>query len=67
MNAPSPDEARVDQLAHVVAIKMDGGGVHGNERRHILVTTVGALDDVVGPIVIVVTSTTLENSILEAE
>ena len=64
VNATSPDKAGVDQLAHVVTIQMDRGGVHGDQRRDVLVSTVGALDDVVGPIVIMVASTTLKCNIL---
>ena len=64
MNATSPDKAWVDQLAHVVAVQMDRGGVHGDQRRDVLVTTVGTLDDIVGPIVIMVASTTLEHRFL---
>ena len=39
-DAAPPDEARVDQLAHVVAVQVDRGGVHGDEGRHVQVTAV---------------------------
>ena len=59
VNATSPDKSRIDQLTHVVTIQMNSGGVHGYERRNILMASVGALDDVVGPVVIMVTGATL--------
>ena len=68
MNATSPDKSRIDQLTHVVTIEMNSGGVHGYERRNILMASIGALDDIVGPVVVVVAGTSLEknnNSIIK--
>ena len=45
-DSPPPDEAGVDQLAHVVPVEVDRGGVHGDEGRDVLVTPLRALDDV---------------------
>ena len=53
-DAAAADEARVDELGHVVAVEVDGGGVHGDEGRHVLVPAVRTLDDIVAPVVVVV-------------
>ena len=57
---PAPaDEARVDQLGHVVAVEEDLGGVHGDESGHVVVAAVGADDRVHRPAGVVETTTTL--------
>ena len=65
MDPPPPDEPGVDELAHVVPVQVDRGGVHGDQGRDVLVTAVRALDDVVGPVVVVVTGATLEKIFLD--
>ena len=61
---PPADEAGVDQLAHVVPVEVDGGGVHGDEGRDVQVAALGALDDVVGPVVVVIARTALRRGYL---
>ena len=61
MDPPPPDEPGVDQLGHVVPVQVDRRGVHGDQGRDVLVPAVGTLDDIVGPVVIVVTGATLVN------
>ena len=63
-DAPPPDEAGVDQLTHVVPVEVHRGGVHGDQGRDIEVAPLRALDDVVGPTVVVVASTTLRRGYL---
>ena len=63
-DAPPPDEARVAQLAHVVPVQVHGGGVHGDEGRHVEVAPLRALDDVAGPAVVVVASAALRRGYL---
>ena len=53
-----PDEARVDQLGHVVAVEEDLGSVHGDESGHVVVAAVGADDRVHRPRGVVETTTT---------
>ena len=61
---PPADETGVNQLAHVVPVEMDGGGVHGDQGRHVQVAALRALDDVVGPVVIVIAGTALRREYL---
>ena len=61
VDPPPPDEPGVDQLGHVVPVQVDRRGVHGDQGRDVLVPAVGTLDDIVGPVVIVVTGATLIN------
>ena len=46
---PPPDEALRVDVAEVVAVHADDGGVHGDEEGHVGVVAGGALDDVDGP------------------
>ena len=48
------DERLRGEICQVVAVQVDGGGVHGDELRHVLVQPLAALDDVGGPGLIVV-------------
>ena len=65
-DSPPPDEARVDQLAHVVPVEVDRGGVHRDEGRHVEVAALRTLDDVVGPVVVVIAGTALRTGYLSS-
>ena len=59
------DEGLALERAHkVVAVQVDGGGVHGDEGRHVEVAPLRALDDVAGPAVVVVASAALRRRYL---
>ena len=66
-NMTSSNEARSYQLRHVVAIKVDLSGVHGDEGGHVGVAPAGALDRVHRPLRVVEATAalrTLENGYL---